>query len=71
MSSTNRTDLVPLEAGDRIEVTGLMPEEPNPIPVGTQGTVVKVYHAHKQVDVNWDNGRKLMLLTDVDPYRKV
>ena len=51
-----------LKKGDRIRLVS-MPQDPDPIPVGLLGTVVEV-HEHrdwKQVDVDWDNGRSLML----------
>jgi hypothetical protein len=40
-----------------------MPNDPDPIPVGTAGTVAGIYHQRDwtQIDVNWDNGRTLML----------
>lgn len=51
-----------LKKGDRIRLVS-MPEDPDPIPLGSIGTVIAVYD-HKgwtQVDVAWDNGRSLML----------
>jgi hypothetical protein len=51
-----------LKKGDRIRLVS-MPQDPDPIPVGSLGTVV-VIHAHldwTQVEVDWDNGRCLML----------
>ena len=51
-----------LKKGDRIRLVS-MPQDPDPIPVGSLGTVVEV-HEHRdwtQVDVDWDNGRSLML----------
>jgi hypothetical protein len=48
--------------GDRIRLIS-MPQDPDPIPVGSLGTVAGV-HDHRdwiQVEVDWDNGRKLML----------
>jgi integrase len=40
-----------------------MPEDPDPIPPGSTGTVtaVRQHRTWAQVDVEWDNGRKLML----------
>jgi hypothetical protein len=40
-----------------------MPADPDPIPIGTLGTVQSV-HSHygwTQLEVDWDNGRRLML----------
>jgi hypothetical protein len=48
--------------GDRIRLIS-MPADPDPIPIGTLGTV-QVVHSHygwTQVEVDWDNGRRLML----------
>lgn len=60
-----------VQPGDRIRVTGAMPDEPNPVPVGTQGTVVGVNVWAQQADVKWDHGRRLFLLLDVDPYEVI
>jgi len=51
-----------LKIGDRIRLVS-MPQDPDPIPVGSLGTVVAVYDHREwtQVDVDWDNGRALML----------
>ncbi len=56
-----------LKKGDRIRLVS-MPQDPDPIPVGSLGTVVDV-HEHldwTQVDVDWDNGRSLMLMMPDD-----
>ena len=51
-----------VKKGDRIRLVS-MPQDPDPIPVGSLGTVVAVYHHRdwSQVEVDWDNGRSLML----------
>ncbi len=51
-----------LKKGDRIRLVS-MPQDPDPIPAGSLGTVIAVrqYHSWTQVDVDWDNGRSLML----------
>ena len=51
-----------LKPGDRIRLLS-MPADPDPIPIGTYGTVRHI-HNHRdwtQVEVDWDNGRQLML----------
>jgi hypothetical protein len=51
-----------LKTGDRIRLLS-MPDDPDPIPVGTLGTVLRT-HDHSgwcQVEVAWDSGRSLML----------
>jgi len=51
-----------LKQGDRIRLVS-MPQDPDPIPVGSLGTVITVYDHREwmQVDVDWDNGRTIML----------
>jgi hypothetical protein len=48
-------------------VTGVMPDDPNPMPVGSTGTVTG--GNGEQIWVDWDNGRGLILLT-TDPYEE-
>jgi hypothetical protein len=50
------------KVGDRIRLIH-MPEDPDPIPSGSLGTVCAIYPHHRwmQVEVDWDNGRSLML----------
>ncbi|MFP1155382.1 DUF4314 domain-containing protein [Mycobacterium sherrisii] len=57
-----------VQPGDRVQITGVMPSDPDPLPVGTTGTVMRVLDSAKQADVEWDNGRTLLLLLDVDPF---
>jgi len=56
-----------LKKGDRIRLLS-MPQDPDPIPAGSLGTVVEVreHHNWTQVDVDWDNGRTLMLTMPED-----
>lgn len=57
--------------GDRIRVLA-MPDDPDPIPTGAVGTVIAVSshgdgkNARHQLDVEWDNGRNLMLTLPSD-----
>lgn len=55
--------------GDRVRMVGIMPNDPAPIPVGEEGTVVDSEYAAQtqQIDVEWDSGRTLILLT-TDPF---
>ena len=50
------------KVGDRIRLIR-MPEDPDPIPIGSLGTVrgIHSHHGWTQVEVEWDNGRHLML----------
>lgn len=57
----------PHHEGTRIELTGPMRNDPDPIPVGSRGTITGGNGS--QLFVNWDNGRTLILLPDEDPYR--
>lgn len=55
--------------GERVRVTGIMQDDPYPMEVGAEGTVVgvNVSSLGAQIDVDWDNGRTLFLLEN-DPY---
>ena len=59
--------------GDRIRLLA-MPDDPDPIPPGTTGTVTAVRQygsgrdAWHQVDVDWDNGRTLILVVPPDEF---
>ena len=44
-----------------------MPNDPNPVPVGTCGTVLAVDGAG-QLLMQWDNGRSLSLIPGVDNF---
>ena len=50
------------KVGDRIRLIH-MPEDPDPIPTGSLGTVLAInpHPRWTQVEVDWDNGRRLML----------
>lgn len=51
-----------VKRGDRVRLTGPMKDDPDPIPVGSEGTVGRV--TLFQIDVDWDNGRQLFLLPE-------
>lgn len=64
-----------IEPGDRIRLLE-MPDDPQPIPVGTEGTVVdvsycKIAGGYTQISVRWDNGRGLQLVVPPDRFEKV
>ncbi len=55
--------------GTRLEVQD-MPDDPQPVPSGTRGTVVYVDDMG-QIGMKWDNGRTLALIPGVDSFRKL
>jgi hypothetical protein len=61
-----------LKAGDRVRLVS-MTDDPDPIPVGTTGTVAGVYpqRGWTQVDVDWDTGRSLMLSIPPDVVERI
>ncbi|MDA9859531.1 DUF4314 domain-containing protein [Rubripirellula sp.] len=63
---------IQFKAGDRVRLV-LMTDDPDPIPVGTTGTVAGVYpqNGWTQVDVDWDSGRSLMLSIPPDVVERV
>lgn len=58
----------PVPVGTRVRLVE-MGADPDPIEVGTEGTVTGGTGA--QVWVDWDNGRTLNLLVDIDKYEKI
>lgn len=59
--------------GRRIELIE-MPNDPDPIPKGTRGTVTGVVHTGffgTQIWVDWDIDRSLMLVVPPDTYRVI
>ena len=52
--------------GTRVRLVS-MPDDPNPVPEGTTGTVLAVDGAG-QLLMRWDNGRSLSLLPGVDSF---
>lgn len=55
--------------GDRVRVTGILPDDPAPLGIGDVGTVVLVDDGGT-VHVHWDSGRTLGLLP-TDPFEIV
>ena len=60
------------QPGDRIILVA-MPNDPDPIPPGSTGTVtvVRQHRTWSQVDVAWDNGRTLMLSVPPDQFEVI
>ena len=72
-----KMNLNDVSKGDRIELFS-MNDDPDPVPVGTQGTVVGIHEdkstddgRFSQIHVAWDNGSNLNLLPRVDKWRKI
>jgi hypothetical protein len=59
------------EKGDRVQLVS-MPDDPDPIPSGSIGTVVWAndFGPWQQIDVHWDNGRALMIVVPPDVVTK-
>lgn len=59
------------DIGNRVRITGVLPDDPNPLPIGTEGTVDWLgqwtSELTKQIGVKWDNGSRLILL-HTDPF---
>lgn len=60
--------------GQRVRVTGILPDDPAPLAIGEEGTVRMVFNDNHpqftQISVKWDSGRTLFLLPD-DPFEVV
>lgn len=65
-----------MNVGDTIELLA-MPDDPDPIPVGTRGEVVGQHHyghagkPHRLLMVRWENGRSLNVTMPPDEVRVV
>lgn len=62
----------PATKGQRIELLS-MPDDPDPVPVGTQGVVEDAtylsFAKEWQIGVRWDNGRSLFLIYPNDRFK--
>lgn len=55
--------------GTRLEFIS-MGKDPDPVPPGTRGTVVRV-NSYGDIEMSWDNGRTLSLIPGEDSFRKL
>lgn len=57
------------KVGDRVKLLH-MPNDPDPVPNGSTGTVWRVadFGSHAQIGVNWDNGRSLNIVVPEDSF---
>lgn len=63
----------PCSEGDHIRLTK-MPNDPNPIPVGTKGVVTKVmksWDGKWHISVKWEIERSLALIAPVDEFEVI
>lgn len=57
-----------VKAGQRVRVMGVQPNDPSPLAIGEEGTVLEDGpNQFGQITVRWDSGRTLMLLAQ-DPF---
>lgn len=59
----------PVPPGTRIRLIS-MPDDPDPIPVGTCGTV-KESSSRAQINVDWDIPRSLCLIVGIDEFEVI
>lgn len=66
----------PCKVGDRIRLIN-MPDDPHPIPAGTEGTVLSAdpsafrRSGEWQISVKWDAPRSLSLIWPVDSFEVI
>jgi hypothetical protein len=59
------------KVGDRIRLLA-MPDDPDPLPIGSTGTVTTVTDGPMgQIGVDWDNGRSLFLVPGTDQFEPI
>lgn len=62
-----KPDINTLKEGDEVIMIN-MPEDPDPIKAGTKGVIIKVQPSLNNIYVEWEDGRTLNLLYDVDEF---
>jgi len=62
-----RTDHRRTAPGDLVELIE-MPDDPQPVPQGSRGTVLDVLSHLDQIAVDWENGRSLAIVPSVDRF---
>lgn len=60
------------EEGDRVRLDH-MPNDPDPIPPGSTGTVLGITDLteYTQITIDWDSGRTLMAIVPPDKLTKI
>lgn len=59
-----------IKIGDRIELLEIT-DTMTKLQKGSKGTVTKIEEDQELIWINWDNGEKLALLTDVDKFKLI
>ena len=59
-----------VKIGDRIELLEMI-DTMTKLQKGSKGTVTKIEDDQDLIWVDWDNGEKLALLTDVDKFKVI
>ena len=62
------TDGGEVKVGKRVELIEMY-DDPQAIEPGTKGTIVHI--GGDVINVNWDNGRRLGLIMDVDKFKVI
>lgn len=72
-----QSELAPCKVGDRIRLIH-MPDDPNPIEPGDEGTVNHIHEfrggvngSQTHIGVSWDSGRSLALIHPVDSFEVI
>ena len=69
MQHNRKPKIAGLKVGDRIRLIQMV-DDPDPILAGTIGTVTEI-HIHSdwtQIEVSWEDNRKLMLVSPPDKF---
>jgi len=71
---TEHRSVPPVALDDRVRIAGTMANDPDPLPIGAEGTVdwVNTWTSplSEQIGAAWDNGRSLLLLP-TDPFEVI
>jgi len=59
-----------IKIGDRIELLEIT-DTMTKLQKGSKGTVTKIEEDQDLIWINWDNGEKLALLTDIDKFKLI
>lgn len=65
--------------GDRIQIVGVLPGDPDPVPVGSTGTVTNVspwprhpdHEPQAQISVAWDDSTRTLMVLLTDPWTPI